>query len=145
MKVVAENRRARFDYNILETYEAGVELIGTEVKSVKGGHMNLSGSYAVLKQGGVWLLNAQIPAYQPKNAPKGYDAERSRRLLLHRTEIKRLIGKLHEKGLTLVPLRTYVKRGLIKIELGLGRSRKKRDKRELLKKRAAQREMKQAM
>ncbi len=141
MKDLAENRRARFDYAILETYEAGIELLGTEVKSIKSGRMSLGGSYAVLRGGEAWLLNADIPPYQPKNAPPDYDPKRSRRLLLHHSEIKNLMGKLHEKGLTLFPLRAYLQKGFIKIELGLGRSRKKSDKRELLKKRAHEREM----
>lgn len=144
LKILAENRRARFDYEILETFEAGISLFGYEVKSVKAGRVNLGGSYAVARKNEVWLLNAQIPAYQPKNAPQDYDDKRSRRLLLHREEIKKLIGQLHEKGLSLLPLRAYLKRGLIKIELGLGRSRKKQDKRELLKKRVHEREMRRA-
>lgn len=141
MHVFAENRRARFDYNVLEVFEAGIALTGQEVKSVKGGRLNLSGSYAVIRKGEVWLLNSEIPAYQPKNAPPDYDAKRSRRLLLKKEEIKSLTGKLHEKGLVLVPLKAYPKKSFVKIELGLGRSRKKSDKRELLKKRAAEREM----
>lgn len=141
MKTLSENRRARFDYNVLETLEAGVVLTGQEVKSVKGGRLNLTGSYAVIRKGEVWLLNSEIPAYQPKNAPPDYDAKRSRRLLLKKEEIKSLTGKLHEKGLVLVPLMAYPKKSFIKIELGVGRSRKKSDKRELLKKRAAEREM----
>ncbi len=140
-KTLAENRRARFDYDILETFEAGIELTGQEVKSVKGGRCNLSGAYAILRGGEVVLLNAEIPAYQPKNAPADYDPSRTRRLLLRREEIKELTGKLHENGLTLVPLSLYTKRGMIKAALGLARSRKKHDKREVLKKRTAQREM----
>ncbi|MDO8516012.1 MAG: SsrA-binding protein SmpB [bacterium] len=140
-KMVAENRRARFDYEILETLEAGISLQGHEVKSVKGGRMNLSGSYGVIQEGELWLLNADVPAYQPKNAPEGYDPHRLRRLLIHRKEINALIGRLNEKGLTLVPLKAYLKKGLIKIELGLARSKKKGDKREGLKKRAAEREI----
>lgn len=139
-KTIAENRRARFDYDVLETYEAGIELTGQEVKSAKGGRMNLAGSYAIVKNGGVSLLNASIPAYQIKNAPADYDPDRSRRLLLKQKEIKGLFGKLHEKGLTLVPLSAYVKNGFIKVGLGLGRSRKKSDKREVLKKRAIERD-----
>ncbi len=140
-KNLAENRRARFDYDILEKYEAGLELSGQEVKSAKGGRMNLAGAYAVIRGGEAWLLNAHIPPYQPKNAPADYDPARTRRLLLRREEIKDLLGRLHEKGLSLLPLRAYVKRGLVKLELGLGRSRKSKDKREVLKKRSAEREM----
>lgn len=141
MKFLSENRKARFDYEVLETLEAGVELTGQEVKSAKIGRMNLSGSYAVIRGGEAWLLNADIPAYQPKNAPKEYDPKHTRRLLLHADEIKNLTGKLQEKGLSLLPLNAHLKRGIIKIELGLGRARKKHDKREVLKKRAHMREM----
>ena len=141
MKALSENRRAKFDYEILEIYEAGIELIGQEVKSAKNGRFNLAGSYGILRNHEVWLLNSEIPAYQPKNAPADYDPKRSRRLLLRREEIKKLIGKLHEKSLRLVPLRAYLKKNFIKIELGLGRGRKNTDKREILRRRAAEREM----
>ena len=154
--ILAENRRARFDYDVLETYEAGIELLGQEVKSVKGGKCNLSGAYAILRAvprrssqrrvgGEVVLLNAEIPAYQPKNAPSDYEPARTRRLLLRRDEMRGLIGKLHEKSLTLVPLDMHVKRGFIKVALGLCRSRKKHDKREVLKKRAMEKEMRRAV
>ena len=151
MKALSENRRARFDYEISETIKAGIELRGFEVKSAKLGRMQLAGSYAIIRGGSprrslrrsageAWLLNSQIPPYQPKNMPPDYDPGRSRRLLLHSDEIASLQGKLKEK-LTLVPLRVLLEKNLIKIELGLGKSRKKSDKRELLKKRAAEREM----
>lgn len=141
MKVLSENRRAGFDYDIQEKYEAGIELLGTEVKSVKQGRLNLASSYGVIRGGEAWLLNADIPAYQPKNAPPDYDPKRSRRFLLRKSEIKNLLGKLHEKGLSLLPLKAYLKNGMVKIELGLGKSRKKHDKREVIKKKAARREM----
>lgn len=141
MKILSENRRASFDYEILEKFEAGIELIGQEVKSAKSGQFNLSASYAVVKNGQAELLNAQIPAYQPKNAPADYDPERTRHLLLHSSEIKNLSGRLHEKGLSLIPLKAYLKKNLIKLELGLARSKKKRDKRESLKKKAHLREI----
>ncbi|MEK7547099.1 MAG: SsrA-binding protein SmpB [Patescibacteria group bacterium] len=143
MKNIAENRRARFDYDIVETLEAGVELNGQEVKSAKNGRLNLASSYAVPKGGEFLLVNASIPPYQPKNVPDDYRADRSRRLLLHKSEIKSLYGKLRQKSFSLVPLRAYVKKGFIKLELGLGRSRKKSDKREVIKKRDARREMKE--
>lgn len=141
-KTLTENRRAAFDYDILETYEAGLELSGREVKSVKDGKMQISGSYALIRGGEAWLLNAVVPPYQPKNTPPDYNPARNRRLLLHKKEIKELSGRLHEKGLSLLPLRVYLKGELIKIELGLGRRRKKHDKRELLKKRAVEKESK---
>ncbi len=143
MKVLSENRRARFDYEILETYEAGIELTGQEVKSVKGGQFNLNGAHVILKNNEAWLLNSQVPPYQPKNAPADYNPERTRRLLLHSSEIKSLIGRLHEKGLSLIPFNSHLKKNLIKLELGLARSRKKHDKRELLKKRAIEKETRQ--
>ncbi len=143
MKNISENKRAGFDYDIVEKYEAGIELNGQEVKSAKGGKFNLASSYAVPKNGQILLLNSSIPPYQPKNAPADYQPERSRRLLLHKTEIKSLYGKLQQKTFSLVPLRAYIKNGFIKLELGLGKSRKKSDKREAIKKREIKREMKE--
>lgn len=145
MKPLAENKRARFDYEILEAYEAGVELRGFEVKAVKSGRANLAGSYVVIRGEEAWLINADIPPYQPKNTPTDYDSKRTRRLLLRKKEIKSLIGRVQEKGLTLVPLSFEVRRGRVKIKIALGKSRKKKDKRELLKKRAAEREMRKAL
>lgn len=139
--IISTNKRAYFDYDILETLEAGIELKGFEVKSVKSGRINLAGSYVVIKDGGAWLLNADIPAYQPENAPENYDPQRSRRLLLKKSEIKNLIGRAQEKGLTLLGLKVYTKRQKIKLEIGLAKSRKKKDKRELLKKRDIEREI----
>jgi SsrA-binding protein len=141
---LAENRRARFDYSFLETYEAGIKLLGFEAKSVKMGRMNLAGSYAIIRGGEAWLLNASIQPFQPGNAPKDYDPTQTRRLLLHKQEIKKLTGSLERQGLTLVPLKAYLKKNLIKLELGLGHSRKKTDKREVIKKRDAEREMRRA-
>jgi len=142
--VISTNKRAYFDYEILETYEAGIELRGFEVKSIKTGRINLAGSYVIIRDNQARLLNADIPAYQPKNMPVDYDPKRSRRLLLNKSEIKNLIGRVQERGLTLVPLRVYTKgkAGKIKIEIGLGKSRKKADKRQLIKKREVEREIK---
>jgi SsrA-binding protein len=141
MKALSENRRARFDYEVSDTFEAGIELMGFEVKSAKSGRMQLAGSYAIIRGGEAWLINSQIPPYQPNNTPAGYEPSHPRRLLLHRDEIKKLIGALKAKAF-LIPLRAYLKNGFVKIELGLGKPRKKSDKRELLKKRAAEKEMK---
>lgn len=141
MKVLAENKKAYFTYQILEKYEAGIVLIGQEVKSIKSGRISLKGSYVVLKREEMYLIGANIPPYQPKNAPKDYEPERSRKLLLNKSEIKHLIGKTKEKGLTLVPLKVYTKRGKIKLEFGIAKGRKKHDKRELIKKREAEREI----
>ena len=143
METIAENRRARFDYEILETFEAGIELKGFEVKSAKAGRMQLAGSHALVRGNELWLLNAHIPAYQPKNAPPDYDPGRSRRLLLHAKEIKRIAGQLKEKKMSIIPLGAYVKKNFLKIELGLGRLKSKTDKRESLKKRDARREMRE--
>src|SRR3990167_3863612 len=137
--IITTNKRAYFDYQILETIEAGVELKGFEVKAIKTGRINLAGSYVVIRNNEAWLINADIPAYQPKNAPINYDSKRTRRLLLKKSEIKNLIGSIVEKGLTLMPLKVYTKNRKVKIEIGLGKSRKKKDKRELIKKREAKR------
>ncbi len=140
----ARNKRAYFDYEILDKFEAGIQLKGFEVKAVKSGRLNLGGSYVIVRGGQAELLNADIPPYQPMNTPDGYDSKRTRRLLLKKDEIKSLIGKAEEAGLTLVPLRVYSKRGLLKVEIGLARSRKVKDKREFLKKRADFREIRAA-
>jgi SsrA-binding protein len=140
--VISTNKRAYFDYEILETFEAGIELRGYEVKSIKTGRINLAGSYAIIRNNQAWLLNADIPPYQPKNTPTDYDPKRTRRLLFKKSEIKNLIGRVKKKGLTLVPLKVYTKHQKIKIEIGLGKSRRKADKRELIKKREVEREIK---
>jgi len=151
VKTIIENKKAYFNYQILEKLEAGISLIGQEVKSIKSGRINLAGSYVVLKgpvKGGhpeVFLIGANIPPYQPKNAPSDYNPERSRKLLLKKSEIKYLIGKVKQKGLTLVPLRVYTKRGKIKLEFGVARGKKKVNKRELIRRREAEREMKREL
>ena len=139
--VITTNRRAYFDYSILETYEAWVELLGFEVKAIKSGRINLAGSYVIIRDNQAWLLNADIPPYQPLNTPSDYDSKRTRRLLLKSSEIKNLIGRAQEKGLTLVPLKVYTKNRRIKVEIGLGKSKKKVDKREAIKKRDIEREI----
>lgn len=139
------NKRAYFDYQILETYEAGIELKGFEVKAVKTGRINLTGSYAIIKDNQLWLLNADIPPYQPKNTPSDYDSKRTRRLLVKKSEIKNLMGRVKEKGLTLVPLKVYTKKNRIKIEIGLAKSKKKYDKREVIKEREAQRQIRERL
>jgi len=141
MKVLALNKRAAFDYQILETFEAGLALKGHEVKSIKNGHISLQGSYVVIKNNEAFLINATISPYQPKNTPKDYDPARTRKLLLHQKEIKYLIGKSKEPGLTLVPIKVYDKKGKIKLEFGIGRGKRKLDKRELIKKREAEKEI----
>lgn len=141
MSVYSENRKARFDYLISETFEAGIVLSGQEVKSVRQGRMDLSGAHAILKQGELWLLNATIPPYQPLNVSKEYAPDQNRKLLLHKTEIAKLFSALKEKGLFLIPLKVYDHKGLIKLEVGLAKKKKKSDERESLKKKATLREM----
>jgi len=151
MKVLSENKKVYFNYQILEKFEAGISLIGQEVKSIKSGRINLAGSYVVLKQPfksecpELFLIGANVPPYQPKNIPADYNPERSRKLLLKKSEIKYLIGKVKQKGLTLVPLKVYTKRGRIKLEFGIAKGRKMVDKRELIKKRATEREIRREM
>lgn len=140
MAVFAVNQKARFDYEIFETYEAGIALFGFEVKSIQNGGANLAGSFVTIREGGAWLLNAAIAPYQSKNTPAAYDPARSRRLLLHKSELDELIGKTAQKGLTLVPLRMYTKGPRVKLEFALVRRRKKYDKREIIKKRDIERE-----
>lgn len=141
MSEITTNKKAYFDYEILETYEAGIELLGLEVKSIKAGYINLTGSHVIIRHNEAWLINTDITPYQPANTPSDYDQKRNRRLLLHAEEIKELIGKTHEKGLTIIPLKVYNKGRRIKIELGLGRGKKKYDKRQVIKKREAKREI----
>lgn len=134
MKILAENKKAFFDYEIYEKFEAGIKLNGIEAKSAKLGRFNIAGSYALIKNNEAWLINSEIQSFEPNNTPKDYDSKRNRKLLLHKSEIKYLIGKLNQKFM-LVPLKAYLKNNLIKIELGLAKTRKKIDKRELIKKR----------
>lgn len=145
MPVLAKNPRAKFDYHIKETFEAGIVLAGYEVKAIKKGHISLKGAYVTLKNEEAYLINAHISPYQPKNMPKDYEPTRTRKLLLHRKELKSLIGQTKQKGLTLVPMRVYTKRNRIKLEFGLGRGKKKYDKRESIKKREAQRRIDRAL
>lgn len=140
MAVLAENKKAYYDYEVLETYEAGIILIGQEVKAIKTGHISLKGSYVVFKNEELFLIGANIPPYQPKNAPADYQPERSRKLLLTKPEIKSLTGKTRQKGLTLVPLKVYTKKGKIKLLFGLAKGKKEFDKREKIKKREIERE-----
>lgn len=145
MQPLTENRKAYFDYEILDKIEVGIVLKGHEVKSVKLGRMSLEGSYAIIRQGELFLLNANISSYQPLNTPPGHDPRRTRKLLLHKHELEKLYGQTAQKGLTLLPLKVYTENGFVKIELGLAKHRKKGDKRELLKKRTDQREMERAL
>ena len=145
MPSFAENSRARFDYDILENFEAGLVLDGQEVKSVRRGSGSIKGSFVKILNNEAWLLGSVIPPYQPANAPKSYDSTRSRKLLLKRSELKYLIGKSHEQGLSLIPLKIFEKNGFLKLELAVARGKKKYDKRESIKKREAKRTIARAM
>jgi len=131
----AENRKARFDYEILEKYEAGIELLGTEVKSVRGGQISLEGAFVIIRGGEAYLINANIPPFQPKNAAKDYDPLRNRKILLTKKEIEKLAGGERNKNLTIVPISVYNKGRKIKIEVAQVKGKKKFDKRESIKKR----------
>jgi len=140
MPVLASNKRAVFDYTIDERLEAGIQLTGHETKSAKMGRIDLSGARALVSPKGAYLIGVSIHSFQPNNTPEGYDTERTRKLLLTKSEINNLIGKA-QNGLTIVPLKAYTVRARVKVELGIGRIRKKQDKREYLKKREAEREI----
>ena len=142
-RIVATNRRARFDYEILEVHEAGVALLGPEVKSLRAGKANLSDAYASVRGREVFLVNAHISPYTQAGRTNP-DPRRERKLLLHRAEIARLRGKLAERGLTLVPLRLYFKSGRVKVELGVARGKRRHDKREAIRRREQEREMQRA-
>ena len=144
MKIVATNRKAYHDYEVLETYEEGIVLKGTEVKSAKQGRINLKDSYAKIENGEIFLFNAHISPYTHGNV-YNHDPRRTRKLLLHKKEIMRLYGKVKEKGLTLIPLKAYIKNGKIKIEVGLCKGKKVYDKRAEIKKRDLEREMRYEM
>jgi SsrA-binding protein len=141
---VASNRRARHKYEILERFEAGIELRGSEVKSLRDGKAQIAEAYAAVDDGEVWLRNAHIPPYEPA-ARENHEPERARKLLLHRREIERLIGKTQQKGLTLVPLRIYFKGPHAKLELALARGKEQRDRRRELRDRDQQREIDRAL
>ncbi|MDH6062054.1 SsrA-binding protein SmpB [Chrysosporum bergii ANA360D] len=144
-KVISDNRQARYLYEILETFEAGVELTGTEVKSIRAGKVNLQDGYALIRNGEAWLINVHISPYNASGQYFNHEPRRTRKLLLHRQEIRKLIGKVEQQGLTLVPLKMYFKRGWVKVSIALGKGKKIHDKRESLKKRQDQREMQRAM
>lgn len=141
---IAVNRRARHEYFIEESHEAGIVLSGSEVKSLRAGKAQLKDSYAQIKHGEIWLLNAHISEYAAA-AQFGHEPTRARKLLLHRREIDRLTGKVKEQGLTLIPLRLYFKHGHAKVELGLARGKKLYDKRASIKERETRREVDRAM
>ncbi|MDA1337320.1 MAG: SsrA-binding protein SmpB [bacterium] len=145
MPILAENRKAHHDYQILETIEAGLVLIGQEVKAIRQGKIQLAGSFVSFRGSELFLLGATIPPYQPQNAPASYDAERARKLLLNKEELRSLFGRAAQEGLTFVPLKVYTSKAKIKLSFGIARGKRKGDKRELLRKKEAQQEMQRAL
>lgn len=141
---VATNRRARYEYHIEETYEAGVALTGTEVKSLRAGRASIGEAYARVENGEVWLYHAHIPPYEAGSI-FNHDPLRRRKLLLHRSEIRRLFGRVQQKGYTLVPLRLYFKRGMAKVELAVARGKRQYDKRAAIEERESQRRIEKAI
>lgn len=141
---IARNRRARHEYQFVETWEAGIALKGTEVKALRDGQANLSDAFGVVKDGEVWLLNLHIAPYERGNQ-FNHEPTRTRKLLLHRREIRRMIGSVERQGLTLVPLELYFKRGKVKVALALARGKKLHDKREDERKRDDQRDIERAL
>ena len=143
-RTIAENRKARHDYHIIESWEAGVSLLGTEVKSIREGRVNLRDSYARVDNGEIWMLNVHISPYSHRGSAEHQEL-RQRKLLLHRDEIRKMVGKVAEKGLTLVPLELYFKKGRVKVLLGLAKGKQAHDKRETLRRREVDRETRAAV
>lgn len=147
MKIITTHKKACFDYEILQTIEAGIVLSGPEVKSIKNGRINISGGYVNIDRQNIpWLINVHVDPYTPAaGVQKNYNPTQNRRILLHKKEITSLIGKLKTRGLALVPLKVYVERGIIKLQIGLVRGKKKWDKREAIKKREVKRKIEQSL
>lgn len=145
MTVLIQHKKAHFNYEILEKFEAGIELVGLEVKSVKNKRGSLEGAHIIVRGGEAFLIGMQIPPYQPNNTPKDYDPLRNRRLLLTKKEIGVLAEAESKKGLTIVPISLYTKARKIKVSLGIGRGKKKYDKRESIKKRDTERDVAREM
>jgi SsrA-binding protein len=145
IKILAENRQARFQYEFLQVLEAGLVLTGTEVKSIRAGKVNLRDSYGLLRNGEAWLLNAHISAHATTGKFFNHEPTRTRKLLMHRKEIRELVGSVTRQGLTLVPVKMYLKEGRVKISIALARGKKLHDKRDDLRKKDDQRDMARAM
>jgi SsrA-binding protein len=145
MQVLIDNRKAHFNYEVIEKYEAGIELLGFEVKSIKSGRAILAGAFAIIRGGEAYLMNMQIPPYQVGNTSESYDPTRTRRLLLSKKQIREIAPSDNMKGLTLVPLSLYSKGRLIKVELAVVKGKKNYDKRETIKKRDVEREIRRDM
>ncbi len=145
MTTFVQNRKAHFNYEILEEFEAGIELFGFEVKSVRGGHGTLEGARVIIRGNEAYLIGASIPAHQPKNAPTSYEPDRTRRLLLSKKELEKVLGAEGAKGLTIVPISMYSKGRYIKARIAIVRGKKKFDKRETLKTRDTKRDLDREM
>jgi len=143
-RVVSHNRRAKHQYDVLDTLECGVALLGSEVKSLRNGKVSIEEAFARVKDGEVWLYNCDIPEYPQANR-FNHEPKRPRKLLLHRREIRRFASQASQKGLTLIPLKIYFKRGIAKVLLGLCRGRKEHDKREIIRKEESQREIRRVV
>ena len=144
VKVIATNRKASHDYHIETRYEAGIVLLGSEIKSIRAGQANLRDGYVAPRDGELWLQNVHIAPYQPASS-QGHEPRRPRKLLLHRREINRLIGRVQERGYTIIPLRLYLKRGRAKVEIGLARGKRQYDKRAAIAKRESQRQIERTL
>jgi SsrA-binding protein len=140
MKIISQNKKARHDYFIEETYEAGIKLMGSEIKSIRQGKVNLSDSYVTFKDGEAFILNMHISKYDYSNR-YNHDETRTRKILLHKNEILKLFGKTREQGYAVIPLKVYLKDGLAKVEIGLAKGKKDYDKRQTLKEKDAQKRM----
>ncbi|MBI4437452.1 SsrA-binding protein SmpB [Candidatus Uhrbacteria bacterium] len=145
MPTLAVNKTARFDYEILETLEGGLALTGAEVKSIKAGHVQLKGAFLDMREGELWLKNAFVSAYKPAGVREEYDPSRNRKVLVHKRELNRLVGKRHAEGLTLIPLSLYTKGGLVKLSFAVARGKKHFEKREAIKKRDVQRQIREKL
>ncbi|BBD53595.1 MULTISPECIES: SsrA-binding protein SmpB [Planktothrix] len=144
-KIVSDNRKARYLYEILETYQAGIALEGTEVKSIRAGKVNLQDAYALIRGGEAWLLNAHISPFEKASVYFNHDPRRTRKLLLHKEQINKLLGQVEQKGLTLVPLKMYLKEGRVKVDIAVGRGKKLHDKRDDIRQKDDKRAMERAM
>ncbi len=145
MPIFATNKRALYDYKISDKFEAGLKLLGHEVKSIKKGGLKLRGAYVTINQGQAFLINAHVTTYKPAGPLPEYDPKRSRLLLLNKKELRKLIGLTNQKGVTLVPLKSYSKKNLIKLEFGVGRGAKEYEKREKIKKRQDRKTIRRAL
>jgi SsrA-binding protein len=145
MPILALNKRAKFDYELLDTFEGGLKLTGAEVKSAKAGHIQLKGAFLFIKNDELWLKNVFIAKYKPAGTQESYDPYRDRKVLVHKGELRRLIGKSRSEGLTIVPVSVYTRRNLVKLDFATARGKKQYEKRETIKKRDMDRQLRERM